>query len=33
MHSSLAKHLHSEECVRWIEAYEQCVKEVILLFI
>ncbi|RNA09921.1 COX assembly mitochondrial 2 -like protein [Brachionus plicatilis] len=27
MHSSLAKHLHSDECVRWIEAYEQCNKE------
>ena len=28
MHSSLARHLHSEECVKLIDKYEACMKEV-----
>ncbi len=28
MHSNLARHLHTEECVKLIDKYEECMKQV-----
>jgi hypothetical protein len=28
MHPSMAKHLHSEECIEWINEYEKCNQHV-----